>query len=46
MSYIKKNYELSVWEDVWNPSSEEYVEQKLCVIGSHDMPSQAKVFDV
>jgi hypothetical protein len=32
MSILKKSYEISVWDDVWN--GEKFVEYKLGVIGS------------
>jgi hypothetical protein len=44
MSILRKPYELSVWEDVWDPNGvvegEEvgkFVEKKICVIGSDKM---------
>jgi hypothetical protein len=47
MSYIRKQYELSVWEDVHSSSDQNSLkEQKICVIGSSTMKSQAKAFDI
>ena len=40
MSVLNKPYELSVWEDVVQNNS--IVEQKLCIIGAHDMVSQSR----
>lgn len=44
MSYLIKPYEISVWEDSWNSSTEKFEEKKLAVIGSNTMTSQARVF--
>jgi hypothetical protein len=43
MSYLKKAYEISVWEDVWDGS--QFVESRICIIGSDSMTSQNKVFE-
>jgi hypothetical protein len=53
MSILRKPYELSVWEDVWdsdwtNAKGEKvgkFVEKKICTIGSDKMQDQARVFD-
>jgi hypothetical protein len=44
MSILKKPYELSVWEDVWN--GQKFVEKKIITIGSSEMISQSRAFDV
>lgn len=41
MSILKKSYEISVWDDIWN--GEKFVEQKLGVIGSDLMETQCRV---
>ena len=43
MSYLTKDYEISVWEDEWS-STTGFTEKKLAVIGSNTMTSQARVF--
>lgn len=43
MSYLTKDYEISVWEDEWSGTSG-FTEKKLAVIGSNTMTSQARVF--
>ena len=40
MSVLNKPYELSVWEDVLVNGV--FTEQKLCIIGAHDMVSQSR----
>jgi hypothetical protein len=37
MSILKKPYEITVWDDVWNGSK--FVEEWLAKIGSNDMTS-------
>lgn len=44
MSILKKPYELSVWEDVWN--GQKFVEKKIVTIGSSEMTSQSRAFSV
>lgn len=43
MSYLTKDYEISVWEDEWSGTTG-FTEKKLAVIGSNTMISQARVF--
>ena len=43
MSYLTKDYEISVWEDEWSGTAG-FTEKKLAVIGSNTMTSQARVF--
>ena len=43
MSYLTKDYEISVWEDEWSGTTG-FTEKKLAVIGSNTMTSQARVF--
>lgn len=45
MSIFKKPYELSVWQDEWNPSSKAFVEKKIIVIGTHDMEYQGRAIE-
>jgi hypothetical protein len=40
MSIIKKPYEISVWDDVWEGGK--FVEKRICVIGSDKMESQSR----
>lgn len=40
MSIIKKPYEISVWDDVWE--GDRFVEKRICVIGSNTMESQSR----
>ena len=44
MSILNKYYELSVWDDVLVNGA--FTEQKICVIGSHEMQSQSKALNV
>ena len=37
MSILKKPYEISVWEDEWEPSSGKFIEKRIFVIGSDKM---------
>ena len=43
MSIIKKAYEISLWDDVWDSNG--FKEKKILVIGSDKMRSQNKVFE-
>lgn len=45
MSILKKPYEISVWDDIWDPDDKQFIEQRICTIGTHNMESQARVFD-
>jgi hypothetical protein len=39
MSILKKPYEISVWDDIWDDTNKKFVERRLCVIGTHTMTS-------
>ena len=43
MSRLKKPYEISVWEDVWNGTK--FVEVRKMVIGSNTMESRQRAFE-
>jgi hypothetical protein len=45
MSILKKPYEISVWEDVWDSTNNKFVEQRICVIGTDTMESQASALE-
>jgi hypothetical protein len=45
MSILRKPYEISVWDDVWDSSQNKFVEKKICVIGSDKMESQSRVIE-
>jgi hypothetical protein len=37
MSILKKSYEISVWEDVWDNATKSYREVRVATIGSSNM---------
>jgi hypothetical protein len=39
MSILKKPYEISVWDDVWDSDNNKFVEKKLGIIGADTMQS-------
>jgi hypothetical protein len=39
MSILKKPYEISVWDDIWDPDDKQFIEQRICTIGTHNMES-------
>ena len=43
MSILKSNYEISIWQDVFVNC--ELTEEKLCVIGTHDMSSPFRALE-
>ena len=53
MSILKKPYEISIWEDQWDPNKNNgsgearggFVERKICTIGSNKMTSQSRVLE-
>ena len=45
MSILRTPYEVSVWNDVWNPSSGKFEEQRICIIGSDKMESQSRALE-
>jgi hypothetical protein len=34
MSILKKPYEISVWEDVWDNDKNKFVEKRIAIIGT------------
>jgi hypothetical protein len=46
MSILSKPYELTVWDDVWNPEAGRFEEKRLALIGSQDMKSQNRALEV
>jgi hypothetical protein len=45
MSILKKPYEISVWDDMWNPTLLKFEEKRLGVIGSNDMSYQGRAIE-
>jgi hypothetical protein len=49
MSILKKPYEISVWDDVWDANADsgkgKFVEKRLGVIGSDKMLSQSRAIE-
>ena len=45
MSILKKPYELTVWEDIWDNAARSYREVRVATIGSSSMIGQNRVFD-
>ena len=45
MSILKKPYEISVWEDEWEPGSGKFVEKRIFVIGSDKMADQSRALE-
>lgn len=45
MSILKKPYEISVYEDIWDEELEKFKEQKLITIGSHNMTYKGKAIE-
>jgi hypothetical protein len=43
MSILKRNYEISIWEDKWDKGK--FVEEKIFTIGSDEMETQSRVFE-
>ena len=42
MSNLVSNYEISVWKDVFQTADQTFQEQKICVIGAPDLPTQSR----
>jgi hypothetical protein len=42
MSILKKPYEISVWDDVWDTDQGKFIEKRLGIIGSDKMLSQSR----
>lgn len=50
MNLLKKNYEISIWRDIWTEGVGgeglgSYIEDKLAVIGAHDMQSPFRALE-
>lgn len=45
MESLKKPYEISVWDDVWDSETNKYVEKRVAIIGSNTMTSQNRVLE-
>lgn len=45
MSILKKPYELSVWEDVWDSTNSVFKEQRVAIIGCDKMTSQSRAIE-
>jgi hypothetical protein len=42
---LHDNYEVSIWDDVYDQSLQRFTEQKVAVIGSNTMTAQTRVID-
>lgn len=42
MSVLRRPYELSIWGDTWDSTTNEFAEEKLVIIGSNTMTSQSR----
>ena len=45
MSILKKPYEISVWDDIWDSEKGQFIEKRLGVIGADYMTTQARVIE-
>lgn len=45
MGLLRKPYEISYWEDVWDSSAAKYVEKRMFTIGSDTMDYQARAIE-
>ena len=45
MSILRKNFEISVWDDVWDSSKGKFVEKRIGVIGNQDMTSPCRAIE-
>ena len=45
MSILKKPYTISVWNDVWNPATGKFEEQRVGVIGADNMLYQGRAIE-
>lgn len=45
MSILRKPYEISIWDDIWDTSQQKFVENRYAVIGSNTMQSQNRVLE-
>jgi hypothetical protein len=44
MSILKKPYQISVWDDVWDREKGKFVERRIGIIGSDKMEAQSRAF--
>lgn len=42
---VKDNYEVSIWEDVYDTQHQRFTEKKIAVIGSNTMTAQTRILD-
>lgn len=42
---VKDNYEVSIWDDVYDTSNKRFTEEKIAVIGSNTMTAQTRIID-
>ena len=45
MSILKKPYEISIWDDIWDSASGKFVERRLAIIGSNKMTSPGRALE-
>lgn len=45
MSILKKPYEISVWDDVWDESKGKFVEKRLGIVGTDTMEYQGRAIE-
>lgn len=45
MSILRKPYEISIWDDIWDVTQQKFVENRYAVIGSNTMQSQNRVLE-
>ena len=45
MSILRKPYEISVWDDIWDSGKGKFVESRLGIIGSDTMETQSRVIE-
>lgn len=45
MSILRKPYEISVWDDVWNSESNKFVEKRIGIIGTNLMTTQNRALE-
>jgi hypothetical protein len=45
MSILRKPYEISIWDDIWDVGQQKFVESRYAVIGSNTMESQNRVLE-
>ena len=45
MSILRKPYEISIWDDIWDVGQQKFVENRYAIIGSNTMQSQNRVLE-